>query len=399
MPAHAYAPAATAPPRGCALVIDRQAPAARRLAVMLSEHGYHAVACSTLHEAQVQAALQVPDLMVVDAASAPGPGRDLAQEWGLPASCRVLFITSEAVAQADTPAPAGRAGQSERLPRPVDAQAWHQILSPALEAPGLQAGGNDVCPLVGRSGALREVMRQIRLAADTRLPVFVSGETGTGKELVARCLHLQSQRARRPFVAVNGGAISPQLFESEMFGHERGSFTGALHQHAGLFEQAEGGTLFLDEITEMPASQQVKLLRTIESGSIRRVGGTQDLACDVRIVAASNRILHEALAGGCLREDLYYRLAVLVITLPPLRQRVEDIEPLALHFLRQCGPREGRWPVLTAQALTALRARPWPGNARQLRNAIQRAWVLAEGRDIDAALVTEEAPAPAADDA
>jgi len=222
--------------------------------------------------------------------------------------------------------------------------------------------------------------------------VFIHGESGTGKELVARAVHDMSRRREQPFLAVNCGALSPHLIESEIFGHERGSFTGAERQHQGFFERAHGGTLFLDEVTEMPPELQVKLLRVLESGTFMRVGSTQVQQTDVRIIAATNRDTTEAVAQGAVREDLLYRLNVFPISLPPLRERGEDVVLIATSFLQDLTRQEGGAKRFTPGALARLQAYPWPGNVRELRNVVQRAWVMASGTDID----EEWLPAPAA---
>ena len=239
--------------------------------------------------------------------------------------------------------------------------------------------------LVGRSEPMQAVYRQLRRVAPTQFTVFLTGESGTGKELAARTLHDLSRRRARPFVAVNCGALSPHLVESELFGHERGSFTGAERQHAGFFEQAQGGTLFLDEITEMPLPLQVKLLRVLESGSFMRVGATGEQLTDVRVVAASNRDPAQAVAQGLLREDLYWRLHVFPLVMPPLRARRGDIPLLASHLLAQIDQGEGEARRLGDEGLLALARRDWPGNVRELRNVLKRAWVLSEQPLIDPA--------------
>jgi DNA-binding NtrC family response regulator len=215
--------------------------------------------------------------------------------------------------------------------------------------------------------------------AITAIPVFVSGESGTGKELAARTVHDLSRRRKQPFLAVNCGAISPHLLESEVFGHEKGSFTGADRQHLGFFERAHGGTLFLDEITEMPPELQVKLLRVLETGTFMRVGSTQAQDADVRVIAATNRVAEEAVAAGKLREDLLYRLNVFPITLPALRDRRDDIALLARHFLGAICEREGERKHFSDEALAKLAAYRWRGNVRELRNVVQRAYVMAAG--------------------
>jgi two-component system response regulator AtoC len=212
--------------------------------------------------------------------------------------------------------------------------------------------------------------------------VFVTGESGTGKELVARTVHDLSRRRAKPFLAVNCGAISPNLIESEIFGHEKGSFTGAERQHQGFFERAHGGTLFLDEITEMPLELQVKLLRVLETGTFMRVGSTTPQETDVRVVAAANRDPAQAVAQGRFREDLHYRLNVFPIELPPLRERPDDLPLLVTHFLQDIGQREGTAKRATPAALDRLAQYRWPGNVRELRNVLQRAWVMSTGPEI-----------------
>jgi two-component system response regulator AtoC len=232
--------------------------------------------------------------------------------------------------------------------------------------------------LVGASSPMRELFHAIAHVAPTDATVLIVGETGTGKELVARTLHERSLRAGRPFVAVNCGAISPQLIESELFGHEKGSFTGADRQHRGVFEQAEGGTLLLDEITEMNLALQVRLLRVLETPAFQRVGGVTPIRFDVRVLATSNRPAAEAVADGRLRKDLYYRLNVFPMRVPPLRERGQDIDALARTFLQEIAEREGRRRHFTPAALQRLRAHPWPGNVRELRNAVRRAAILGD---------------------
>ena len=225
--------------------------------------------------------------------------------------------------------------------------------------------------------------------------VLVLGETGTGKDLVAQAIHSMSRRAKEAFVPVNCGAVSPTLIESELFGHERGSFTGADRSHRGFFERANRGTLFLDEITEMPPELQVKLLRVLETGTLNRVGGTDMIHVDVRVIAATNRRPDEAIAAGKLREDLLYRLNVLPVELPPLRERRDDIELLAEHFIDELNKESGTAKRFTAAALQRLRTHSWPGNVRELRNVIHRAYIIAEndiGVDALPLGVIEDAP-------
>jgi DNA-binding NtrC family response regulator len=235
----------------------------------------------------------------------------------------------------------------------------------------------------GVSQSMRVVFTQIERVARTSVSVFIVGESGTGKELVAESIHRFSHRKNGPFEAVNCGAISAQLIESELFGHEKGSFTGAIKQHKGFFERASGGTLFLDEITEMPLDLQVKLLRVLETGTFSRVGSDSPLRSDVRVVAATNRQPITAVREGKLREDLYYRLNVFQIGLPPLRERLEDLPLIARHFLAQYAKREGRKLSVTDAALDVMRSYHWPGNVRELRNFIHRTAIMVDDKAID----------------
>jgi len=237
---------------------------------------------------------------------------------------------------------------------------------------------------VGKSPRMQAVFEMIRKTADSGSTVMVTGESGTGKELVARAIHRASARHDQPFVSVNCGAIPETLLESELFGHVKGAFTGAVTASAGLFAAADRGTLFLDEITEIPSSVQVKLLRAIQEREIRRVGDVRDVAVDVRLIAASNRDLSRAVAEGVLREDLFYRLNVIPIDLPPLRERREDLPLLAAHFVTKIGEALGKTVRgFTPQALAVLERYRWPGNIRELENVIERAMVLGNGEVID----------------
>lgn len=251
-----------------------------------------------------------------------------------------------------------------------------------------EADGEDL-PLVGRSQAMQGVYRMIARVLRNDLTVLVTGESGTGKELVAEAIHQLGSRASGPFIAVNTAAIPADLIESELFGHEKGAFTGAIAQAIGKFEQANGGTLFLDEIGDMPADAQTRLLRALQSGRIRRVGGRQEIAVSVRIIAATNRDLVPMIEQGAFREDLYYRLNVVPIQLPPLRERREDVEVLAQHFLAQAAEDGLPRRRLSPEAVRALEARHWRGNVRELRNVIYRLALMAREDTIDPAAIAE----------
>src|SRR5262250_490183 len=234
--------------------------------------------------------------------------------------------------------------------------------------------------IIGKSARIVEVFDTIRKIADSPATAMITGESGTGKELVARAIHFNSLRRDRPFVSVNCGAIPEGLMESELFGHIKGSFTGAVANKIGLFAAAEGGTLFLDEITEIPPLLQVKLVRAIQMREVRRVGETKDIKTDVRLIAASNRDLEAAVREGVMREDLFYRLNVLPIHLPPLRERREDIPLLIARFMQKCGKDLGKdVRGVTPEAMAVLERYDWPGNIRELENALERAIVLGSG--------------------
>jgi len=245
--------------------------------------------------------------------------------------------------------------------------------------------------VVGRSQAIRDVLERVKRVGPTDATVLVTGESGTGKELVARALHVASRRGDKPFVPVNCAAITETLLESELFGHAKGAFTGAVRARRGLFEEANGGTLFIDEIAETAPGFQAKLLRALQEGEIRRVGESAPVQVDVRVIAASNQDLRRAIAERRFREDLFYRLNVVPIRIPPLRERSEDVPLLAAHFLRGWVKRTGQEKVLTPEALAQLLEHDWPGNVRELENMIEQAAALSPGREIHAVDVQIEA--------
>jgi len=259
----------------------------------------------------------------------------------------------------------------------------------AASAPALGRFGS----LLGGSVAMQDVYRRIARVAPTMATVFIAGESGTGKELVANTIHEGSDGASYPFLAVNCGAIPGSLIEAELFGYEKGAFTGAIRMHRGCFERAAGGTLFLDEISEMAPDMQVRLLRVLETGRYTRVGGEQELRAKVRVIAATNRDPWHAVRDGQLREDLMYRLAVFPIVLPPLRERDGDAELLAEHFLRELNEAEGTHKMFSRAAIAVIRSHRWPGNVRELKNAVQRAFILCDTMvDLDPAGLVSAAP-------
>ncbi len=310
-----------------------------------------------------------------------------------------------AAAEAGAPPAVGGDGGGEGRPEPpsldelrrrtgwgADRRPSHDSLRPlpSLLAEHLPAGEKE---LVGASPQMLRVKEIIPRVAESGSPVLIEGESGTGKELVAVAIHRQSPRNRRPFVAVNCGAIPPDLLESEFFGHVRGAFTGAVNDTLGLLRSAHGGTLFLDEVAELPPRLQIKLLRVLDEKRVRPVGSTKLYLVDVRIIAASNRRLEEAIREGSFRVDLFYRLNVVRIVIPPLRERKADVPALAAHFLRQFNERFGRdVQAITPDALAALLAYDFPGNVRELENLLERAYAFGADRKITAADLSAIAP-------
>ena len=296
---------------------------------------------------------------------------------------------------------AAERGAFDYLPKPFDLKELTAVVQRALASPQAkretvpEEEGADALPLIGRSAAMQEIYRVIARLTQTDLTVMIMGESGTGKELVARALHDYGKRRHGTFVAVNMAAIPKELVESELFGHERGAFTGATNRGIGRFEQAEGGTLFLDEIGDMPLEAQTRLLRVLQQGEYTTVGGRTPMKTDVRIIAASNRDLRQLIQQGLFREDLYYRLNVVPLRLPPLRERVEDISDLVRHFLRKAEEEGLPAKHLDADALDILRHHRWPGNVRELENLIRRLAVLHSGETIPATAIAAELREPA----
>ena len=279
------------------------------------------------------------------------------------------------------------------LTKPFDSQDLLQKVAAAIKLSGdhREADAPDAewrAGIVTRSPKMEDLLRQARLVAESDASVLIFGDSGTGKELLARAIHRASKRTAGPFVAVNCGAIPAELLESELFGHARGAFTGAVQAHRGLFQTADGGTLFLDEIGDMPLPLQVKLLRVLQEGEVRPLGATQSIPVDVRVISATHRDLEAQRAAGLFREDLYYRLNVVSLRLPPLAERREDIPVLATHFLRRLAERYHKpQPTLAPEAMALLIAAPWPGNVRQLLNLLEQAIALTTTAVIPASVV------------
>jgi DNA-binding NtrC family response regulator len=295
---------------------------------------------------------------------------------------------------------ATRLGALDFLEKPLSTEKLLVMLDNAMKLTRLEAENRELRMRVGKhtmvwtGETMRRVMAQIERVAAGETRVCIYGETGTGKELVARTLHEKSQRANGPFVTLNCAAVPAELIESELFGHEKGSFTGAAQRHNGKFEQAHRGTLFLDEIGDMPVTMQAKLLRVLEEGEVERIGADKPTKVDVRVVVATHRDLEQLVESGGFRRDLYHRVVVFPLTLPPLRERCEDLPVLVDHFARQVSAQNGWKPVpFTSAAIEALKEYSWPGNIRELRNVVERLLLLA-GAQVEAEDVRLALPAP-----
>ncbi|MDB5732318.1 MAG: two component, sigma54 specific, transcriptional regulator, Fis family [Variovorax sp.] len=376
---------------GHALIVEDDADSARVLAALVARQGHSVVTAGSLQAARRMLAMRHPDVLLLDLHLPDGSGFELFDNAELLSDTEVVLMTGQA--SLETSIQAMRLGAADYLVKPINPQHLKGLLSRLIRPSQLRAEVAEITEmwretgrfghLIGKSEAMQRVYQQIARVAGTAVTVFIHGESGTGKELVARAVHDLSRRREQPFLAINCGALSPHLIESEIFGHEKGSFTGAERQHLGFFERAHGGTLFLDEVTEMPLELQVKLLRVLENGTFMRVGSTQPQQTDVRIIAATNRDADAAVARGVLREDLLYRLNVFPIALPPLRDRPGDVALLARSFLADLERQEQSTKRFTPQAIERLAACRWPGNVRELRNVVQRAWVMAPDDEID----------------
>ncbi|CAB3805984.1 Regulatory protein AtoC [Paraburkholderia caffeinitolerans] len=367
------------------LIVDDDAQTREALAAVVAEDGLTTAQAGDLREARIQLIRQMPDVVFTDLKLPDGSGTDLFQDLDPRSGVELVVITGHA--SVETAVDALKSGAIDYLVKPINLQRVKAILNRLPRAGDLKAEIGTLRGelrrmgrfglMMGNSPAMQEVYDQIGRVAPTPASVMLVGESGTGKEVAAQTIHQLSLRRKHEFLAVNCGAISPNLIESEMFGHERGSFTGADRQHKGYFERANGGTLFLDEITEMPIELQVKLLRVLETGMFMRVGTTKEIETDVRLIAATNRDPEQAVEEGKLRLDLYHRLNVFPISLPPLRERGKDVELLAQAFLDELNERHGTKKQFPAAVRETLAGYPWPGNVRELKNYVQRAHIMA----------------------
>jgi two-component system response regulator AtoC len=382
------------------LIVDDEPNSAQMLAQVVHDEGFSTAIAGSLREARQALASAPAQIVLLDLRLPDGSGLDLFEETALRGDAEIVLITGHA--SLETSIQALRVGAADYLTKPVAIPQLRRVLARLAQPGDLRAEISELRQsfdrsgrfglLWGRSEPMQRIYEQIARVAPTVVSVLLVGESGTGKEVVAQTIHDLSRRRTQPFLAVNCGAISPQLIESELFGHEKGSFTGALRQHRGFFERAHGGTLFLDEITEMPLELQVKLLRVLETGVFMRVGSDEPFETDVRIIAATNRQPLDAVQQGKLREDLYYRLDVFHIALPALRDRREDIELLAPHFLEALARADGVSRRFSPRAIERLKQYHWPGNVRELRNVVQRAAIMADGALVDDVQLPDEAP-------
>ena len=379
--------------RGDILLVDDDPDLLKLISLRLTSAGYRVRSADSGETALATIAVERPATVITDLRM---PGIDGLQLFEAihrqhPALPVIILTAHGTIPDAVSATQRGVFGY---LTKPFDSQDLLQKVAAALEVSGGEPAGSDSTAgewragIITRSPRMEDLLRQAKLVADSDASVLIFGESGTGKELLARAIHQASRRSAKPFVAVNCGAIPGDLLESELFGHARGAFTGAVQSHKGLFQAADGGTLFLDEIGDMPLPLQVKLLRVLQEGEVRPVGSTQAIPVDVRVISATHRDLDSQRDQGLFREDLYYRLNVVSLKLPSLADRREDIPLLAVHFLRRLAERY-RKPAstLAPDAMALLVAAPWPGNVRQLLNLLEQAVALTTTPLIPATLV------------
>ena len=380
------------------LIIDDDANTLASLARAFRLAGHDATVCDNAARALELAKAERFDLILSDVVM---PGRD---GIALLEDFRAIGLASPVVmmsgqASIEMAVKATRLGASDFLEKPISSEKLLLTVENALRVRHLEDENRDLKRRLGRhhivwaSAAMKEVMAQVEHVAASETRVCIRGETGTGKELIARTLHEKSGRRNGAFISLNCAAVPSELMETELFGHEKGSFTGAASRHTGKFEQAHHGTLFLDEIGDMPMTMQAKLLRVLEEGEIERVGGDKPFSVDVRVVVATHRNLEEQVRQGTFREDLYHRVFVFPIVLPPLRERREDVRVLAEHFVRQL-EEQNNWKLrkLSSEAIAELEKYSWPGNVRELRNVVERVLLLAPGDVVEAETVRRALP-------
>ncbi len=380
------------------LLVDDDPEQIEWLTELAKAEGFSVAQADSLRAARIHMSRLQPDILLTDLQLPDGKGVDLVADLEQRDSTEVVMITGHA--SVESAVEALRLGATDYMVKPVDVERLKAILRRVPKTGELR----DELRKLGRFGLIlgssvpmQKLYDQLGRVAPTSATVLITGESGTGKELAAQTLHDLSRRKKSPFLPLNCGAVSPQLIESELFGHEKGAFTGAIAAKQGLLEIAHRGTLFLDEITEMPQELQVKLLRVLETGTFTRVGTTTPISTDVRVLAATNRSPEGAVAEGKLREDLYHRLNVFPIAMPPLRDRGTDIELLAQHFLEALNRQESASKSFAPPTIAALYAHSWPGNVRELKNYVQRAFILADDvidSNLAPTVVTQQDSAP-----
>lgn len=374
------------------LVVDDEKSLREVLSIMLKRAGYTVTEACDGDEAIGHVNKEIYDLVITDLRMPKADGMDVLKAVKSSSPETVVLVIT-AFATSDSAVEAMKQGAYDYLTKPFQVDEVQLIIRNALEKRRLStenmllkremASQSSFAKIVGQSEAMQKVFDVVKKVADARSNILICGESGTGKELVARAIHYNSARSPMPFVAVNCSAVPETLLESELFGHVKGSFTGAISNKAGLFEVANGGTIFLDEIGDTTPTIQVKLLRVIQEREFRRVGGNQDMKVDVRVIAATNRDLEKAVAEGAFREDLYYRLDVIPIRLPPLRLRTGDIPLLVTHFLEKFSQDSAKpAPILTPEALHVLLEHEWRGNVRELENLIERVVAFSSGNPV-----------------
>jgi DNA-binding NtrC family response regulator len=387
-----------------ALIVDDETKALTAMTELVEKEGFSAMAAASLKEGREKLAQTRPDVVLVDLMLPDGSGLDLLLDIEPSERPEVILITG--FASVDSAVAALRHGVLDYLTKPVDVRRLKTVLANVSRTLAMKQEIGSLRDelrelgrfgrLIGNSPVMQKVYDLVVKVAPTDATVLLIGESGTGKEEVAATIHELGPRRGQPFLPVNCGAVPANLIESELFGHERGSFTGATALHRGYFERVTNGTLFLDEITEMPLELQVKLLRVLETGTLTRVGGDEAIPVDVRVIAASNRLPETAVKEGRFREDLLYRLNVFPITLPPLRDRAGDIDLLADHFLAQVNREEGASKKFSPASRRRMATYNWPGNVRELKNMIKRAFILADDMvEMDSLPTGPAAPAPA----
>jgi DNA-binding NtrC family response regulator len=382
------------------LLVDDEANIRRMVGALLQSDGFETVEAPDGNAAMLRLVEDAPDVVLLDLMMPPGPDGLATLEQIRKRSPHIPVVMMSGKANLADAVRATKLGAFQFLEKPLTPEGVLVALRSALELSRTLADNKRLHeelghadPLVGTSTAMEDLRALIARVAPTESRVLITGESGTGKELVASAIHRQSARATKPFVTVNSAALPRDLVETEMFGHERGAFTGATERRLGRFELADGGTLLLDEVGDLGPEAQAKLLRVLESGVVERVGGERPLAVNVRVIAATNKDLQEAVRQGEFREDLWFRLNVVPIHIPPLRERPEDIAPLVRHFAERCAVRLRRPIQLDAGVVPLLASYAWPGNVRELANIVERLAILAPSDTVTTADVARVLPA------